>query len=70
MSKCVFFVFSGEIHIISLKLKIIFQYMSTVQYQTVYKDKEIINFIEYFLTSAHVNMDIEDEAVFSREELY
>lgn len=44
--------------------------MNAVHYQTNYRDPEIINFIEYFLTSAYVNMDIEDEAVFSREELY
>lgn len=44
--------------------------MKSIDYKTKYKDKEIINFIDYFLTSAYVNMDIENEAVFSREELY
>lgn len=44
--------------------------MKEMDYKTKYKDKEIINFIDYFLVSAYTNMDIEDEAVFSREELY
>lgn len=44
--------------------------MKQSNYKTIYKDPEIINFIEYFLNSAFVNMDIEDEAVFSEDELY
>jgi len=44
--------------------------MNLINYKTKYQDKEIQNFIEYFLTSAYVNMDIEDEAVFDKDELY
>jgi hypothetical protein len=44
--------------------------MDPINYKTKYPDKEIQNFIEYFLTSAYVNMDIEDEAVFDKDELY
>jgi hypothetical protein len=41
-----------------------------IDYKSKYEDKEIQEFIEYFLTSAYVNMDIEDEAIFDKEELY
>ncbi len=44
--------------------------MKKFNYKTNYKDPEIINFIEYFLNSAYVNMDIEDEAIFKKDELY
>ena len=44
--------------------------MNLIHYKSKYKDKEIIDFIEYFLESAYINMDIEDEAVFDKDELY
>jgi hypothetical protein len=56
--------------IINPKIKTNFKLMNLINYKTKYKDKEIQDFIEYFLTSAYVNMDIEDEAVFDKDELY
>ena len=45
--------------------------MNLIDYKSKYKgQKEIIDFIDYFLTSAYVNMDIEEEAVFDKDELY
>jgi len=44
--------------------------MNFINYKTKYQDKEIQDFIEYFLTSAYVNMNIEEEAVFDKDELY
>jgi|GEM_PF-1001317 len=44
--------------------------MNLIDYKEKYQEKEIQDFIEYFLMSAYVNMDIEDEAVFDKDELY
>lgn len=44
--------------------------MNLINYKEKYSQKEILDFIEYFLNSAYANMDIEDEAIFSRDELY
>jgi hypothetical protein len=44
--------------------------MELADYKITYEDKEIQDFIEYFLTSAYANMDMEDEAVFGKDELY
>jgi len=42
-----------------------------MDYKEKYKNSpEIIEFIDYFLSSAYTNMDIEDEAVFPKDELY
>lgn len=42
-----------------------------INYKDKYKGREdVIKFIDYFLLSAYVNMDIENEAVFDKEELY
>jgi hypothetical protein len=44
--------------------------MNLIDYKTKYQDKEIQKFIDYFLMSAYVNMDIEEEAIFDKDELY
>jgi len=45
--------------------------MKTAKYKSISSyPKEIQDFINYFLDSAYTNMDIEDEAIYSRDELF